>query len=119
MSNRPYSIEREVIKWLRDEGFDARFSVPGDAPACFVSVSRIGGGIENALDHPLVAIDVWDRSAEEASDKAVEIRHRLLQGSQPRGVRRCAALSGPLWVPDPNTRRPVYELQVEFSCGVI
>lgn len=115
---QPYSVERALIAWLRQAGYDARFWVPRDRPDGLVTVQRTGGEVENLVDHPQVTIDAWGSTAEAASDRAVGIRTLLLTTRPPEGVRKVSSVAGPLWYPDPETRQPCYELVVYCSARI-
>lgn len=113
-----YSVEAAFIAFVAALGEDAHFAVPKDRPQRLVTVSRSGGEIQNRVDYPEVAIDVWSSSAKDASDRALAIRSALLSRRPPEGVRKITAVLGPNWYPDPDTRQPCYELVVTCSCRV-
>ena len=109
-----YSVIEQFVAWLEDAGYDASTYPHADAPSEFVTVERTGGGVEDLVDHPTIAIQTWAGTEARAEEMAVAIRNDLLASSRPRGVARVSVNSGPYPYWDESTGRPRY--QTVYDC---
>ena len=110
-----YSITEQFVGWLNGFGFRASTSPPktGDE---FVTVERTGGGVADKVDHPMIAVQTWAKTAPRAEEMANEIRTHALIGPLPRGVHRIDVNSGPYSFYDESTRLPRYQTVLDVTC---
>lgn len=110
----PYSIEAELVSWLGAElGVPCHGEVPRPMPAEFCTVERTGGPCSPGIDRPEVTVQLWAATRERAMELSLAARDALvLRGATVPGVRSCTVNSGPYSFPDPDTRRPRYQLFV-------
>ena len=80
--------------------FDRR--VPNPRPDRLVVVRRDGGNVSGVFDRPRVALDVWAKTEQEATDLAVLIVAFAFNASGTNGCTRVTHLSGPNSVADPS-----------------
>lgn len=68
-------IETRVTRYLGTAIPDtpATAIVPSPRPERLITVERTGGGIENQLDHPTVAVQSWAPTFEEAEALATQV----------------------------------------------
>ena len=90
------NIEKEIIEFLNNQGFDCYADVPNPRPENdFLTVERTGGqDINVALDNPTVAIQCWSDSRYNASQLAIEVTEvmELLRGVSKK-ITRCKQAS--------------------------
>ena len=110
-----YSITEQFIIWLGSQGYIARTHPPktGDE---FVTVERTGGNVQDMVDHPTVAVQVWAESEARAEEMAIAIRDALLTESLPSGVYRASVNAGPYPYWDEDTRLPRFQIVFEVTC---
>ena len=118
MSN-VYSIEEAVRNWLVDMGYDAYVRVPKDRPQRFVTVSREGGGVEDMVDHPVIAVQTWAQTQAEAEQDASTIRTVALFGVLPDGVHSMSVNSGPYKFYDEESMQPRYQVAFDVACQLV
>ena len=82
-----------------------------------VTVERTGGGVEDMVDRPQIAVQVWAATEAEAEALATSIRTELLTSSRPRGVISAFVDTGPYPFWDDSTGLPRY--QIVFYCTSI
>lgn len=111
-----YSITEQFVTWLSSLGYQASTYPPADAPDEFVTVSREGGGVEDMVDHPLVAVQTWAKTEARAEEMGNAIRNEALTSSTPEGVHRIAVNSGPYAFWDSYTGGPRYQLVLDVTC---
>ena len=110
-----YSVTEEFVSWLSSQGYTASTWPRADAPEEFVTVERTGGGTENLVDHPTMAIQTWAATEPRAEEMANSIRNALLTQSRPRGVTAVNVNSGPYPFWDEDTRCPRYQTVYETT----
>lgn len=109
-----YSITEQFVAWLETLGYDAS-TYPPDSGSEFVTVERTGGGVENLVDYPTMAVQTWAATEPRAEEMATAIRDAALLGSKPYGVASIRVNSGPYPFWDTYTRLPRY--QILFDCA--
>ena len=114
-----YSIIEAVRNWLVDMGYDAYIHVPKDRPNRFVTVERTGGGVENMVDYPLIAIQTWAQSAADAEEDANAIRMVALVGELPVGVHSMRVNAGPYEFYDDESMQPRYQILFDVACQLV
>lgn len=114
-----YSIEEAVRNWLVDMGYAAYVRVPKDRPQRFVTVERTGGGVENMVDYPLVAIQTWAQTQAEAEEDASAIRMVALVGNLPEGVHSMRVNAGPYKFYDEESMMPRYQVVFNVACQLV
>lgn len=111
-----YSITEQTVSWLSGLGYAAS-TYPGKTAALpFVTVERTGGGVTDMVDHPLMAIQTWAATEEDAEEMAVAIRNEALTGTVPHGVHRMEVNAGPYPFWDEDTRCPRYQVVFDVTC---
>lgn len=113
------SIEQRFIEWLEKLGFDAFAQVPNPRPSEFVTVERTGGGVENYVDMPLMAIQAWAATQARAEEMALEIRAHALMGARPYGVSFIEVDSGPYKFYDEESMKPRYQLVLDCAAQLL
>ena len=108
-----YSAVVEMIQWLTDLGYEA-YSYPPKDGTSFVTIERTGGSVADMVDHPTLAIQVWEAYEDVAEVICLEIRNLLLTGDTPRGFYRVEAESMYPWY-DEETRCPRYQLVINAT----
>lgn len=116
---RTYSIEEAVRNWLDDMGYSAYVRVPENRPERFVTVERTGGGVENLVDYPTIAIQTWAQTQAEAEEDASAIRMVALMGQLPEGVHSMRVDSGPYKFYDEDSRTPRYQIVFDVACQLV
>lgn len=114
-----YSVEEAVRNWLVGMGYDAYVRVPKNRPQRFVTVERTGGGVENMVDYPLVAVQTWAQSQAEAEEDASAIRMVALVGNLPEGVHSMRVNSGPYKFYDEESMMPRYQVLFNVACQLV
>lgn len=109
-----YSIEAELVSWLGAElGVPCHGEVPRPIPDELCTVERTGGGCSPGIDRPEVTVQLWATTRARAMELALAARDALaLRGATVPGVRSCTVNAGPYSFPDPDTRRPRYQIFV-------
>lgn len=110
-----YDIAEAVREWLDGvEGFDAYTFVPAERPARFQTVERTGGGVRNALDRPLLAVQFWAGTPQEAMADALQVRDMACkEGARPAGC-HLTVNAGPYPYDDPESGQA--RAQLVFEC---
>lgn len=114
-----YSIEEAVRNWLVDMGYSAYVRVPKDRPERFVTVERTGGGVENMVDYPLIAVQTWAQTQAEAEEDAKAIRMVALVGELPVGVHSMRVNAGPYKFYDEDSMQPRYQVLFSVTCQLV
>lgn len=114
-----YSIEEAVRDWLVDMGYDAYVRVPATRPSQFVTVERTGGGVENMVDYPIIAIQTWAQTQAEAEEAASAIRMVALVGELPVGVHSMRPNAGPYKFYDEDSMQPRYQVVFDVACQLV
>ena len=114
-----YSVEEAVRNWLVDMGYSAYVRVPKDRPQRFVTVERTGGGVENMVDYPLVAVQAWAQTQAEAEEDASAIRMVALMGVLPEGVHSMRVNAGPYKFYDEDSMQPRYQVVFNVACQLV
>ncbi len=107
-----FSVEQSFVSWLTAKGYAAS-TYPPKTGSEFVTVERTGGGVQDLIDHPTVAIQTWAQTPTRAEEMALAIRNALFL-SRPDGVANIA-VDGlyPFW--DESTRLPRYQLVLDCT----
>lgn len=119
MPYTPYSIEAAVIGWLQTNGYSAAQLMQDGRTGVFVTVERTGGGVENFVDYPELAVQVWADTPAQAEAAAQDIRLLFLIGAPPAGVHSFSVNSGAYPFFDPDTDRPRYQLTIGAACQLV
>lgn len=114
-----YSIEQALIEWLESNGFAAYAQVPKNRPTRFVTVERTGGGVEDLVDHPLVAVQTWAKTQAQAEEDAVDVRNLALTAARPVGVNSMRVNSGPYKFYDEDSMMPRYQTLFDVTCQIV
>ena len=117
-----YSVTEAIVAWLAGAGYEAHALPPAEAPDSpdeFVTVERTGGGVEDMVDHPTVAIQAWAPTNARAERMANEVRNLALTGERPRGVHHMGVNSGPYPFFDDETRCPRWQLLLDVTCQLV
>jgi len=114
-----YSIEEAVRNWLVGMGYNAYVRVPKNRPQRFVTVERTGGGVENMVDYPLVAVQTWAQTQAEAEEDAAAIRMVALVGNLPEGVHSMRVNAGPYKFYDEDSMQPRYQVVFDVACQLV
>ena len=112
-----YSVTEEFVTWLASLGYTASTYPAKAAIPPFVTVERTGGGVEDLVDRPQIAVQAWAATEAEAEALATSIRTELLTSSRPRGVISAFVDTGPYPFWDDSTGLPRY--QIVFNCTSI
>ena len=123
----PADVVTAVLRFLRGYGYDARASVPLDAPARTVHVSRVGGSPATPkTEHATVLIEAWHTNQKDSFLFARELWARFAVISQDDqdafpGIVCYRAVPGlPVEYPDADRQRLVrhqftVDMHVEFD----
>lgn len=112
-----YSVTEEFVTWLTSLGYTASTYPAQHAVPPFVTVERTGGGVEDMVDRPQIAVQAWADTEAEAEALARAIRNEILINSHPYGVMSVFVDTGPYPFWDDSTGLPRY--QIVFSCTSI
>jgi hypothetical protein len=83
--------------------------VPNPRPSIFLVVRRVGGPRRNLVtDEPMVAVEAWADSDENAHDLIQQARAVLHAAIGTAGIYRVTEISGPGNLPDPVSDQPRY-----------
>ena len=106
--------EKIVLEYLMSCGFAAFVNVPQSPPDCFVTIDRVGGSREVAVDRPQYAIQCWASSKAKASTLANEVSGAFvyLRGG---GKIAAAKVSSSYSYPDPDSHLQRYQLTVSLA----
>lgn len=111
-----FSITAALAAWLPDKvGVPCYGQVPADRPERFCDVARTGGGADNLIDRPVVAVRCWAGSPYEAEALALEVRRAVLTsiGEIPE-VHGASLNSGP-YPSTESTRQPSSQAVFDIS----
>ena len=114
-----YSVEEAVRNWLLAMGYEAHVRVPKNRPQRFVTVERTGGGVENMVDYPLIAVQTWAQTQAEAEEDANAIRMVAMVGELPEGVHSMRVNSGPYKFYDEESAQPRYQVVFDVACQIV
>ena len=112
-----YSVTEQFVTWLSSLGYTASTYPAKNAEPPFVTVERVGGGVEDMVDRPQMAIQVWAATEQEAEETARAIRNEILMSSRPDGVISVFVDTGPYPFWDDSTGLPRY--QTVYNCTSI
>ena len=112
-----YSVTEAFVSWLSSLGYGAS-TYPPETGTEFGTVERTGGGVEDMVDHPLIAIQAWAQTEAEAEEMANAIRYAALT-ARPEGVASIRVNAGPYPFWDESTRLPRYQLVLDCSCQLL
>lgn len=109
------NIENTLIVWL-NENTEISWStaVPkGEAP--FGTLERTGGGISDVvIDSPMVALQVWGKTQEEANALAYSVRAVIPELVRVPGVCR-VSINSMYNFPDEKGGRPRYQIVLDIK----
>lgn len=92
--------------------------VPDPRPDTFVTVQRAGGGMANLItDAPVLIIQAWAQSKEDAYDLCKLIRahvNALARNGLVDWANRVDEAAGPGYLPDPDSETPRYQLTIQI-----
>lgn len=111
-----FSVTEAMVSWLSSMGHSASTRVSADAPASFVTVERVGGGVDSYVDRASMAVQCWAATDAEAEELANEVRLAVLTSQPPAGIHSVRAERGPYQFYDEATRRPRYQLVLDVAC---
>ena len=103
-----------VLDYLRAHGFAAFVEVPKSPPESFVTIDRVGGSREVAVDRPQYAIQCWASSKAKASDLANEVSGAFVY-LRSGGKISAAKVSNSYNFPDPDSHMQRYQLTVSLA----
>lgn len=112
-----YSVTEEFVTWLASLGYTASTYPAADVTPPYVTVERVGGGVEDLVDRPQIAVQAWAATEAEAEALATDIRTEMLTSSRPYGVLSAFVDTGPYPFWDDSTGLPRY--QIVFNCTSI
>lgn len=109
-----FDIEQALIDWLPGKiGCECLAEAPDPRPERFVTVERTGGEASLGVDRPMLAVQAWGKSSEDASALALAARDALVGDFwELPEVCRCS-VSSIYRFPDPDSRQARYQLDVE------
>lgn len=107
-----YSVTQSFIEWLGSKGFEAHSYPPNDSQE-FVTVERTGGGVEDMVDRPAIAIQTWAQTEARAEEMAIAIKYALLTSALPVGVHNVSINSGAYRFYDEDTRLPRFQMYLD------
>lgn len=111
----PYSITEQFVSWLNSLGYTASTYPAADAQTPFVTVERVGGGVEDMVDRPQIAIQAWADTEAEAEALSTSIRNHAALGGKPYGVLSVFVNTGPYPFWDESTGKPRYQLLLDCT----
>ena len=101
-----FSVTESLINHISAFGYHTSSRVPEDHPDTFVTVERTGGGASSYIDHPVMAIQVWAKSEDDA----------LLTSPPPQGIHSIRLETGPYPFFDDSTGSPRYQMVLDITC---
>lgn len=121
--NKRPSVQKVVVQLLaEDMGLPVSTKVPKKRPAKFLTVQRIGGGMQNPVtDRAVMAIQAWagdDITAEQLCFDAEAVLFAAV-GVTHHGamIRHCKEATAPLSFPD-ESEQVRYQVLVEIDLAV-
>lgn len=92
-------------------------TVPKPRPSRFVRLWRNGGAAANRiLDRPMVTIEGWSTDSVDAHEITAACRMALLEHSSLLPlVRGVDEITGPYWIPDPESETPRYRFTMQLT----
>ena len=111
------NVEKALIKLLKQRNYDAYADVPNPMPSKFVTVERTGGGSNDQIDRPLIAVQCWASGRTEAADMADAVRKDLEAMTGTGGFGAVTVQTMYNW-PDPLSRKARYQLTVDATAHV-
>lgn len=111
-----FSVTESLIGHIATFGCHVSSRVPKDHPDVFVTVERTGGGATSFVDHPVMAVQIWAQTEDEAEQAANELRNTLLTSPPPQGIHSIRLESGPYPFYDEGTSSPRYQMVLDISC---
>lgn len=108
-----YDVLADLVAWLPARlGVPCSASVPASAPDEFVTLERTGGGSGIGVDRPNLAVQCWSSTQAGAYTLALAAREALLQCWESLPQVCSVTVGGIYGFPDPDSRRPRYQLDV-------
>ena len=111
----PYSVTEQFVAWLSSLDYAVSTYPAADAQPPFVTVERVGGGVEDMVDRPQIALQVWAATEAEAESLATGIRNLIALGSRPHGVLSAFINTGPYPFWDESTGMPRYQIVIDCT----
>lgn len=111
-----YDVISALAKWLPGRvGVECRASRPNPAPDELVTVERTGGERGVGVDRPSLAVQCWSTSDAGAYTLALATAEAIAASWQDL-PEVCSATVGSIYrFPDPDTRRPRYQIDVYMT----
>lgn len=110
---------RAQLELLRGEPVTVAAKVPSPRPERHVRVTRVGGPASGrVVDQPLILVEAWAQTDEDASALLNDARAILLRtGRHVPGlfVRRANEVGGPSMDPDPDTDAARWRCTIDFA----
>lgn len=119
MITTAFSIIAALVSWLPGKtGVPCYGQVPETRPASFTDVSRTGGGVDNFIDRPVVAVRCWAQSPYEAEALALKVRDAVLTGiGEIPQVHGASVNSGP-YDSTESSRQPSMQVVFDISTEI-
>ncbi len=111
-----FSVTDAMVSWIGSMGYSASTRPNPGGPKPFVTVERTGGGMASMVDHPIMAVQAWADTEEEAEALANELRLRLVTENPPGGIHSVRVNAGPYAFFDEATRLARYQLALDVAC---
>lgn len=111
-----FSVTESLINHISTFGYHASSRVPKGHADTFVTVERTGGGASSFIDHPVMAVQVWAHSEDEAERAANELRNALLTSPPPQGIHSIRLETGPYPFFDDSTGSARYQMVLDITC---
>ena len=111
-----FSIIAALVEWLPDQvGVPCYAQVPDPRPDSFCDVSRTGGGADNMIDRPVIAVRCWAQSAYQAETLALAVRDAVIEraGTIPH-VHGASVNSAP-YDSTESSRQPSWQVVFDFA----
>lgn len=110
-----FSVTEALIKHIKGLGYKASSRMPKEASYPYVTVERTGGGIADKVDHPFMAVQVWDETDERAEEAANALRISLILNRPPHGIHSIRVNSGPYPFYDEDTGKARYQIVLDIA----
>lgn len=84
--------------------------IPATRPSKFITVERVGGGLADVRDLPLVAVQCWANSRYNASELAADVAHELRQLALTHPDIARVGIESIVNFPDPDSKQARYQV---------
>ena len=111
-----FSVTEAMVAWIASMGHRVSSRVRDDSALPFVTVERTGGGVHSLVDRPVMAVQCWATTEDEAESMANTLRLALLRTEPPAGIHSVRVNAGPYPLFDERTRTPRYQLALDVAC---